>query len=158
LSRDLLSTIDKVTQRPAASARAKEARVDEESPRWLRGGGEMGALMRSRDWSNTVLGPVEGWPLSLQVSAGICVSSGFDLIVWWGPDLVMLYNDSYRRTLGRKHPGALGRPGREVYAEIWDVIGPMLEQVLATGEATWSDDLMLLLERNGYPEETYHTF
>src|SRR5262249_9766065 len=68
------------------------------------------------------------------------------------------YNDSYRRTLGRKHPEALGRPGREVYPEIWDVIGPMLEHVMATGEATWSANLPLLLERNGYPEETYHTF
>ena len=158
LSRDLLSTIEKVTQRPAGPPRSVEGKFDAESPRWLSGGGEMGALMRSMDWSNTSLGPVENWPRSLQVSAGICVSSRFDLIVWWGADLVMLYNDSYRRTLGRKHPGALGRPGREVYPEIWDVIGPMLEQVLATGEATWSVDLMLLLERNGYPEETYHTF
>jgi PAS domain S-box-containing protein len=158
LSRDLLSTIDKVTEQPVGSARAEEAKPEEERPQWLRGGGEMGALMRSKDWSSTLLGPIEGWPRSLQVSAGICVSSRFDLIVWWGPDLVMLYNDSYRRTLGRKHPEALGKPGREVYAEVWDIAGPMLEHVLATGEATWSDDLLLLLERNGYPEETYHTF
>jgi hypothetical protein len=75
----------------------------------------------------------------LQLSAGICISSRFDLIVWWGPDLIMLYNDSYRRTRGAKHPFALGRPGREVYPEIWDVIGPMLEKVLQTGEATMSD-------------------
>ena len=158
LSRDLLSTIDRVTERPFRPPRSEEGKFDDEGPRWLSGGGEMGALMRSKDWRNTSLGPLEGWPRSLQVSAGICVSSRFDLIVWWGPDFVMLYNDSYRRTLGRKHPRALGRPGREVYPEIWDVIGPMLEQVLATGEATWSVDLMLLLERNGYPEETYHTF
>ena len=158
LSRDLLSTIDKLTQRSASPERVEEAEPDDERPRWLRGGGEMGALMRSKNWSGTLLGPIESWPRSLQVSAGICVSSRFDLIVWWGPDLVMLYNDSYRRTLGRKHPDALGRPVREVYREIWDVIGPMLEHVLKTGEATWSDDLLLLLERNGYPEETYHTF
>jgi PAS domain S-box-containing protein len=161
LSRDLLSTIEKVAQRltakPAAFEEAK-AQADENRPRWLGGGGEMGALMRSKDWRGSPLGPLEHWPRSLQVSAGICVSSRFDLIVWWGPELVMLYNDSYRRTLGRKHPDALGRPGREVYPEIWDVIGPMLEHVLATGEATWSADLLLLLERNGYPEETYHTF
>jgi PAS domain S-box-containing protein len=158
LSRDLLSTIDKVTQGRASPERVQEAEPADEKPRWLGGGGEMGALMRSKNWSGTLLGPIESWPRSLQVSAGICVSSRFDLIVWWGPDLVMLYNDSYRRTLGRKHPSALGRPGREVYPEIWDVIGPMLEHVLKTGEATWSDDLLLLLERNGYPEETYHTF
>ena len=154
LSRDLLSTIDRVTQLKPAPSSA----TGEEKPRWLQGGGEMGALMRSKDWSNTLLGPMENWARSLQVAAGICVSSKFDLILWWGSDLVMLYNDSYRRTLGSKHPAALGRPGREVYREIWDIAGPMLEHVLATGEATWSDDLMLLLERNGYPEETYHTF
>jgi PAS domain S-box-containing protein len=158
LSRDLLSTIDKVTQPLTSSPTLEEVESVDDRPRWLRGGGEMGALMRSKDWSNTLLGTVENWPRSLQVSAGICVSSRFDLIVWWGPDLVMLYNDSYRRTLGRKHPEALGRPGREVYPEVWDIAGPMLEHVLATGEATWSDDLMLLLDRNGYPEETYHTF
>ena len=159
LSRDLLSVIDKLTQRMAASAEAERAKMkSRERPLWLGSGGEMGSLMRSKNWRSSPLGPIEQWPLSLQVSAGICVSSRFDLIVWWGPDLVMLYNDSYRRTLGRKHPEALGRPGREVYPEIWDVIGPMLEHVMATGEATWSANLLLLLERNGYPEETYHTF
>src|SRR5215471_2936243 len=158
LSRDLLSAIDKATQRPEARPPLERETLRDSGPRWLSGGGEMGAIMRSKDWSNTLLGPIEKWPRSLQVSAGICASSRFDLIVWWGRDLVMLYNDSYRRTLGRKHPAALGRPGREVYPEIWEVIGPMLEQVMTTGEATWSDDLMLLLERNDYPEETYHTF
>jgi PAS domain S-box-containing protein len=161
LSRDLLSTIDKVTQRPASTPAAAEetkSHTDGNRPRWLGGGGEMGALMRAKDWRGSPLGPLEHWPRSLQVSAGICVSSRFDLIVWWGPELVMLYNDSYRRTLGRKHPDALGRPGKEVYPEIWEVIGPMLEHVLNTGEATWSADLLLLLERSGYPEETYHTF
>jgi PAS domain S-box-containing protein len=158
LSRDLLSTIEKVSLPPTPIAIPAARQVDENHPRWLAGGGEMGALMRSKDWRNTFLGPLGKWPRSLQVSAGICVSSRFDLIVWWGPELVMLYNDSYRRTLGTKHPDALGRPGMEVYPEIWDVIGPMLERVLATGEATWSADLLLLLERNGYPEETYHTF
>src|SRR5215813_5693510 len=158
LSRDLLSTIDRVTQPLTTASPAPDPASGDQNPRWLRGGGEMGALMRCKDWSNTLLGPIEKWPRSLQVSAGICASSRFDLILWWGCDLVMLYNDSYRRTLGSKHPAALGRPGREVYREVWDIAGPMLEHVLATGEATWSDDLLLLLERNGYPEETYHTF
>ena len=164
LSRDLLTTIEKLIV-PVSSAEAREE-TDQSAPgeqvpagpAWLSGGGEMGALMRSNDWRNTALGPIEDWPQSLKVSAGICIASRFDLIVWWGPQLIMLYNDSYRRTLAGKHPDALGRPGREVYPEIWDVIGPMLEHVLATGEATWSADLLLLLERNGYLEETYHTF
>jgi PAS domain S-box-containing protein len=163
LSRSLLGAIEKVTKNGNGSARSDRdapAGIPETQDRlpWLAGGGEMGALMRTRDWSDNPLGAPENWPESLQLSASICVSSRFDLIVWWGPDLIMLYNDSYRRTLGGKHPIALGRPGREVYPEIWDVIGPMLEQVLQTGEATLSLDLLLLLERNGYPEETYHTF
>ena len=164
LSRSLLGAIDSITSAGAMvpSAVDKITAFLQQPARsrtpWLAGGGEMGALMRTRDWTDSPLGPPETWPASLQLSAGICISSRFDLIVWWGPELLMLYNDSYRRTLGAKHPFALGRPGREVYPEIWDVIGPMLEQVLRTGEATWSTDLLLLLERSGYPEETYHTF
>ncbi len=163
LSRDLLTTIEKLTIPVSGEARedtdksASDERVPA-GPAWLAGGGEMGALMRSKNWRATALGPLEDWPQSLKVSAGICIASRFDLIVWWGPQLIILYNDSYCRTLAGKHPHALGRPGREVYPEIWDVIGPMLEHVLATGEATWSADLLLLLERNGYLEETYHTF
>jgi PAS domain S-box-containing protein len=161
LSRNLLRSIEKVADGRTGSAgqvnRPSVPAVESAIP-WLAGGGEMGQLMRTRDWSDTPLGPPEHWPESLQLSASICISSRFDLIVWWGPQLVMLYNDSYRRTLGAKHPSALGRPGREVYPEIWEVIGPMLENVMRTGEATWSADLCLLLERNGYPEETYHTF
>ena len=61
-------------------------------------------------------------------------------------------------TLGAKHPWALGRPSREVWAEIWPEIGPRIERVLKTGEATWDEDLLLFLERSGYAEETYHTF
>jgi PAS domain S-box-containing protein len=162
LSRDLLSTIERVSSSTLSSDVPPAATPSGDQPSgaipWLVGGGAMGALMRSKDWRGTPLGPLEDWPQSLKVTAGICISSRFDLIVWWGPELIMLYNDSYCRTLGEKHPRALGSPGREVYPEIWDVIGPMLDHVLETGEATWSADLLLLLERNGYPEESYHTF
>jgi PAS domain S-box-containing protein len=163
LSRDLLSTIDRVSGGTSPDESAGPTDTSEEDELagtipWLVGGGAMGAMMRSKDWQGTPLGPAENWPQSLKVTAGICISSRFDLIVWWGPELIMLYNDSYCRTLGEKHPRALGTPGRQVYPEIWDVIGPMLNHVLETGEATWSANLLLLLERNGYPEETYHTF
>jgi PAS domain S-box-containing protein len=164
LSRDLLTTIERISTRtvssdePATPASSAASDPLPSATPWLVGGGAMGDLMRSKPWQGTPLGPIENWPQSLKVTAGICISSRFDLIVWWGPELIMLYNDSYCRTLGEKHPRALGTPGREVYPEIWDVIGPMLRHVLETGEATWSADLLLLLERNGYPEETYHTF
>ena len=101
------------------------------------GGGEMGALMRSFDWSRTPLGPAERWPQSLRTAVSICLRSRFPILVWWGRDLVMLYNDAYRPILGQsKHPKALGRPGIELWPDVWDIIGSMLECVLETGEAT----------------------
>ena len=118
----------------------------------------MAAIMRSMDWSETKLGPVANWPQSLKTALSLVLNSRFELFIWWGPDLIMLYNDAYRQTLAAKHPWALGKPGSEVWSEIWNVIGPMLKRVLTTGEATWSDDLLLFLERHGYTEETYHTF
>jgi len=124
----------------------------------LTGGGAMGAAMRALDWSETLLGPVRHWPQSLRTSVSTCLNSRFPILIWWGPELVMLYNDSYRDIIAGKHPAALGHPGRECWPEIWHIIGPMLEGVLKRGEATWSDDLLLLLERNGYPEECYFTF
>src|SRR5512135_2900465 len=124
----------------------------------LGGGGEMGALMRARDWSSTPLGPVSGWPQSLRTIVSTCLHSRFPILVWWGRELVMLYNDAYVTLIGAKHPEALGTPGRDVFPEIWEIIGPMLGGVLARGEATWSEDQLLLLERHGYAEECYFTF
>jgi len=124
----------------------------------LAGGGDMGAHMRSLDWSKTALGPLPQWPQSLRTSVSICLNSRFAILIWWGPDLVMLYNDAYRDIIGAKHPAALGRPGRDCWPEIWHIIGPMLEGVVRKGEATWSNDLLLLLERDGYAEECYFTF
>ncbi|HEY6908555.1 MAG TPA: ATP-binding protein, partial [Myxococcales bacterium] len=124
----------------------------------LAGGGEMGALMRATDWSRTPLGPVSRWPQTLRTTVSTCLSSRFPILVWWGPEMVKLYNDAYRDILGSKHPHALGAKGREVWPEIWNIIGPMLEGVLLRGEATWSEDIFLPLERKGFPEECYFTF
>ena len=118
----------------------------------------MGALMRATDWSQTALGPVADWSQSLRTSVGLCLACAFPILVWWGPDLIMLYNNDYRPIIGRKHPRALGRPGRECWPEIWHIIGPMLESVLRTGEATRAEDLPLFLESEGYPEERYFSF
>lgn len=125
---------------------------------FLTGGGEVGVLMRALDWSQTPLGPVQNWPQSLRTAVSICLHSRFELFIWWGPELTIVYNDAYRQTLASKHPWAMGKPGSVVWSEIWHIIGPMLHRVMETGEATWSDDLRLILERHGYPEETYHTF
>jgi len=125
---------------------------------FLAGGGEMGALMRAHDWEHSPLGPPAGWPASLKTAVSLCLGSDFPMLIWWGPELVLLYNDAYRPMLGDKHPSSLGAPGRAVWGEIWEVIGPMLSTVLERGESTWSEDQLLLMNRHGYLEETYFTF
>ena len=125
---------------------------------WLGGGGEMGGRIRSMDWSKTALGPIESWPQSLRTAASICLSSQFPTVIYCGAGYTMLYNDAYAQILGTKHPGALGKPGQEVLSEIWHIYGPMLDQVLSSGIATWAEDKLLNLHRRGYLEECYFTF
>ncbi|WP_427151998.1 SpoIIE family protein phosphatase [Streptomyces sp. TRM70308] len=122
-------------------------------------GGEVGLDLARVDWTATPLGPPDDWPQSLRTAVSILLSSRFPMWMAWGPELTFFCNASYRRdTLGRKYPWALGRPASEVWAEIWDDIGPRIRTVLTTGRATWDEALLLFLERSGYPEETYHTF
>ncbi|KAB8317044.1 response regulator [Tolypothrix campylonemoides VB511288] len=124
----------------------------------LAGGGEMGALMRSLDWSKTLLGPVSSWPQSLRTAVSILLASRFPMLIHWGPELVQFYNDGFRPILGDlKHPGALGQPAYPWWTEIWDVLTPMFERVLS-GEGTWYENQLILPNRNGYIEETYFTF
>jgi signal transduction histidine kinase/FixJ family two-component response regulator len=120
---------------------------------------DMATLIRAFDWSSTPLGPMARWPQSLQTIVRTMLASRFAMWMGWGPDHTFLYNDAYAAmTLGRKHPWALGKPSREVWAEIWHDIGPRIDSVLRGGHATWDEGLLLFLERNGYAEETYHTF
>jgi PAS domain S-box-containing protein len=122
------------------------------------GSSEMARRMRELDWSQTALGPVDRWPHALRTSVSTCLNCAFPIVLWWGPDLTILYNDEYSQALGpEKHPAALGQPGSTVWAEIWDVIEPMLMQVYTRGEATRSRDLMLHIDR-GYVEEAYFSF
>lgn len=126
--------------------------------RFLADGGEMGALMRSHDWSESPLGPPERWPDALKMAVSICLNSRFPMLIWWGPEFSMLYNDAYRPILGMtKHPASLGRPGRVIWPETWSIFGPQLAGVLE-GEATWSQDVLIPLDRNNYLEEAYFTY
>ncbi len=123
------------------------------------GGGEMGARMRAMDWSQTPLGAVSGWSQSLKTAVSICLNSRFPMVIWWGRDLALLYNDGWQPILGaNKDKIALGNRGEVVWQEIWDVLKPMFDQVLYKGEATWSDDGLLLVNRYGYTEEAYFTW
>jgi PAS domain S-box-containing protein len=124
---------------------------------FLSGGGEMGALMRAHDWSSSPLGPTEYWPQSLRTVVSLMLTSKFPMFVAWGPQLAFLYNDGYRPIFGAKHPHALGLPFREVWSEIWPDLEPLVTKALA-GEATFHEDLHLVMERNGYPEDTWYTF
>jgi PAS domain S-box-containing protein len=126
---------------------------------WLAGSGETRQLIREFDWSKHEFGPPQSWPPSLKTIVRMMLDSRYAMWMGWGQELTFFYNDAYARdTLGKKHPWALGRPAREVWAEIWADIGPRIESVLRTGEATWDEGLLLFLERSGYIEETYHTF
>jgi signal transduction histidine kinase/DNA-binding response OmpR family regulator len=123
------------------------------------GTSEMAQLMRRTDWASTALGPLERWPESLRTAVRILLTSRYAMWLGWGDRLGFLYNDAYAtQTLGKKHPRALGRPAEEVWAEIWPEVSPRIQTVLTKGEATWDEQLLLFLERSGYPEETYHTF
>ncbi|MGH2893188.1 MAG: sensor histidine kinase, partial [Solirubrobacteraceae bacterium] len=121
--------------------------------------GQVGRDMLEVDWAATPLGPIDEWPNALATVVRVLLTSRFAMWMAWGAELTFLCNDAYRRdTLGQKYPWALGRPAQEVWAEIWPEIGPRIQTVLSTGQATWDEALMLILERSGYPEETYHTF
>ena len=124
----------------------------------LAGGGDLGARMRQIDWSNTPLGPVDQWPQSLRTCVRILLTSRQPMFVWWGDDLINLYNDAYRSILGGKHPWALGQPASAVWREIWTQVAPRVETAMNTEEGTYDEALLLIMERNGYPEETYYTF
>ena len=122
------------------------------------GGGELGALMRSVDWESTPLGPVRNWSQALRTAIRIMLTSRQPMFVWWGDQLINLYNDAYRSILGGKHPQALGQPAHIVWREIWDQVGPRAASALKGDSGTYDESLLLIMERNGYPEETYYTF
>ncbi len=127
-------------------------------PEFLTGGGEMGILIRATDWSKTSLGPVSEWPNSLRTCIRIMLTSRQPIWIGWGHDLIKFYNDPYKTIVGGKHPWALGKPASEVWKDIWKDIEPLLKQVMEKDEGTYVESQLLIMERNGYPEETYYTF
>ncbi len=125
---------------------------------FLSGGGELGRLIRAHDWCSTPLGDPQGWPQNLKVALRIILNSRQPMWIGWGDSLVYLYNDAYQSIIGGKHPWALGRPTAEVWHELWDDIGEMLALAMSGQEATYVEAQPLIMERNGYPEETHYTF
>jgi PAS domain S-box-containing protein len=122
------------------------------------GNSEMAILMRSLDWTTTSLGAIATWSQSLRTAVNICLNSRFPMVIWWGQELVLLYNDAWRAIPGNRHPKALSSPGKAIFSESWHIIGPQLKSVLETGTATWEDDLLIPVLRSGYLEEAYYTY
>jgi PAS domain S-box-containing protein len=125
---------------------------------FLSGGGEMGERIRAFDWSTTPLGPPETWEQSLKTCVRIVLTSRQPMFVWWGKELINIYNDPYKAIAGGKHPVALGQPAAVVWKEIWNNIEPRAETAMRTNEGTYDEALLLIMERYGYAEETYYTF
>jgi two-component sensor histidine kinase len=126
---------------------------------FLAAGGEMGALTRGFDWSNSSLGPPETWPQSLRVTVRLVLTSRHPMFIWWGPELIQFYNDAYRETMGpERHPSALGAPGRACWDEIWDIIGPQIDYVMAGNGATWHEDQLVPVTRHGRREDVWWTY
>ncbi len=121
--------------------------------------GEMADRTREFDWSKSVLGPIERWPPSLVITVNNLLATKHPMFLWWGRDLIQFYNDAYRRSIGSdKHPSALGQRGEDCWPEIWPIIGPQIAQVMSTGEATWNENQLVPIFRDGKLEDVYWTY
>jgi signal transduction histidine kinase/CheY-like chemotaxis protein len=118
-------------------------------------GGEMGRRMLEMDWSGTPLGPPHEWPDELRDRVATMLASRAQIVMFFGPDHCALYNDAYIPTMGSKHPDHLGRPGREMWAEAWNVLAELFSGVVASDRAYWASDRLFMLHRYGFLEETY---
>ncbi|MFC5408704.1 PAS domain-containing protein [Larkinella bovis] len=133
--------------------------ADRTPPQFLTGGGEVGHLLRSFDWSGNPLGEPDQWPQSLKTAVSIVLRSGYPMFIWWGPHLINIHNDAYIPLMGHKHPAFLGKPAPEIWYEIWEEsLLPMKNRVFDQQESVYGQELMLLLERKEFPEEGYFNF
>jgi PAS domain S-box-containing protein len=134
-------------------------RIQVNESMFLAGGGEMGERIRNFDWAETPLGPMETWPQSLKTSISLMLNSQHPMWIGWGPKASFLYNDAYIQVLSlAKHPLALGKPAAEVWAEIWNICGPLADKVFHRGEASFVNDVRLFMSRGDFLEETFYSF
>ncbi|HMG84441.1 MAG TPA: ATP-binding protein [Terracidiphilus sp.] len=119
----------------------------------------MADLTRAFPWGSTSVGPIESWPETLLIIVNTMLASRHPMFLWWGDDLVQFYNDAYRPSIREdKHPRALGQPGRECWQEIWHIIGPQIDAVMTRGEASWHENQLVPINRNGKLEDVYWTY
>lgn len=129
---------------------------DREGADWLVGGGQMGRAVRAFDWSKTALGPIGSWSEPLRTTVSLCLNSRFPMFVWWGPELINIYNDADVAVLGLLHPTALGRRAPELWPDVWPVIKLQVDSVFEHAEASWSYRLGVITNRNGYEDRRAH--
>ena len=137
-----------------------EASRSGSAERLFAGPGETRALLRAFDWSTTPLGTVDTWPLSLRTIVATLLASKQPMFLWWGPAFVQLYNDAYRPSFGAgdRHVRAIGAKGPEFWTELWDFVSPQIAQVMSGGEATWNEDQLVPILRNGRLEDVWWTY
>ncbi|WFU24191.1 ATP-binding protein [Bradyrhizobium sp. CB1717] len=122
---------------------------------FLADGGELGAMMRALDWSDSPLGPPNHWSQALRTTVGMLLAAQAQIVLFWGPDFVALYNDAYAPGIGANHPRALGRPAIENWGELWDDLEPLLAGVRRTRTTFAAKDRPFYVERHGYGETSY---
>jgi PAS domain S-box-containing protein len=126
---------------------------------FLQGGGEMGARIREFDWSTTSLADPAAWPQSMRTAIRLILNTGHPMCIFWGPELLWFYNDAYSQSIGpERHPGSIGQPARQVWDEIWEIIGPQIGQVMTGGGSTWQENALVPITRNGRREDVYWTY
>lgn len=155
LARDLESTLNKIFNAGTEESRSGKSRGD--SAGWLKGNGEMVALIRSKNWAETRVGRIEDWSPTLRMMLNFVLSNRFPLLLWWGPEYTQFYNDAYSPIPGVKHPNSLGQPASECWPEIWHILKPLVDTPYRGGPATWIEDLELEINRSDMMEETHFT-
>lgn len=150
---------------PTRLRRRRSDRIEHRSiARIFTAPGEMAERCREFDWAKTPLGPIDAWSQSLRTAADAVVASRLPMLLFWGPELIQLYNDAFRPSLGvsigpmARHPQALGMPAAESWKAVWHIVGPQIEGVMKRGEAVWFEDVRLPIERNGRIEEAWWTY
>jgi PAS domain S-box-containing protein len=130
-----------------------------DSTDFLAEGGEMGARIRAFDWTTHSLGSPQQWPQALRTSIRLMLTTGHPVLIFWGVELCCFYNDAFARYLGpEKHPAMLGAPGREMWQEVWPVVGAQIEGVMRGQPAIWKEDQLVPIFRHGRLEEVYWTY
>jgi signal transduction histidine kinase len=123
------------------------------------GGGQTGALIRAFDWSKGPLGPPGSWPAALKALVRALLHTRQPMLLWWGPQLIQVYNDAFLPSFGLgKHPAAMGQPARECWPEVWPIVGKQLENVVASGDAIWNEDILVPVFRNGKVDDAWWTY